>query len=150
MSFWKNIKPGGAASDLFVVFRDSGPKRWPIALLSAAITIGVFSSLAFESWKKARPLPTITYITSWPEDRTPEETAAFIKANQKAKDEQAARIEAYEAEGRRLWATVGKASGLDVDKMQKQADAERAAEKAKQKAETDALLGQVKVEPLAQ
>ena len=39
---------------------------------------------------------------------------------------------------------------LDVDKMQKQADAERAAEKAKQKAETDALLKQVKVEPLAQ
>jgi hypothetical protein len=149
MSYFKNINPGGAVSDLIVVFRDAGPKRWPIALVSAAITVGVFSSLTYESWKIPRPLPTVVYIDSWPEDRTPEETAAFIKANQKAKDEQAARIEAYEAEGRKLWATVGKASGLDVDKMQKQADAERAAEKAKQKAETDALLGQVKVEPLA-
>ncbi|MBP6555794.1 MAG: hypothetical protein KA233_08940 [Novosphingobium sp.] len=150
MSYWKNINPSGAVSDLVVVFRDAGPKRWPVALVSAAITLGVFSSLTLESWKKPRPLPTVVYITSWPEDRTAAETAEFIKANQKAKDEQAARIEAYEAEGRRLWATVGKASGLDVDKMQKQADAERAAEKAKQKAETDALLKQVKVEPLAQ
>jgi hypothetical protein len=150
MSYWKNINPSGAVSDLVVVFRDAGPKRWPVALVSAAITLGVFSSLTLESWKKPRPLPTVVYITSWPEDRTAAETAEFIKANQKAKDEQTARIEAYEAEGRRLWATVGKASGLDVDKMQKQADAERAAEKAKQKAETDALLKQVKVEPLAQ
>lgn len=150
MSYWKNINPGGAISDLIVVFRDAGPKRWPIALLSAAITVGVFSTLTYESWKIPRPLPTVVYITSWPEDRTPEETAAFIKANQKAKDDQAARIEAYEAEGRKLWATVGKASGLDVEKMQKQAEAERVAEKAKQKAETDALLKQVKVEPLAE
>lgn len=150
MSYWKNINPSGAVSDLVVVFRDAGPKRWPVALVSAAITLGVFSSLTLESWKKPRPLPTVVYITSWPEDRTAAETAEFIKANQKAKDQQTARIEAYEAEGRRLWATVGKASGLDVDKMQKQADAERAAEKAKQKAETDALLKQVKVEPLAQ
>jgi hypothetical protein len=150
MSYWKNINPGGAVSDLIVVFRDAGPKRWPIALVSAAITVGVFSTLTFESWKKPRPLPTVVYITSWPDDRTAAETAEFIKANQKAKDEQAARIEAYEAEGRKLWATVGKASGLDVEKMQKQAEAERAAEKAKQKAETDALLKQVKVEPLAE
>lgn len=150
MSYWKNINPSGAVSDLIVVFRDAGPKRWPIALVSAAITVGVFSTLTFESWKKPRPLPTVVYITSWPDDRTAAETAEFIKANQKAKDEQAARIEAYEAEGRKLWATVGKASGLDVEKMQKQAEAERAAEKAKQKAETDALLKQVKVEPLAE
>lgn len=150
MSYWKNINPGGAVSDLIVVFRDAGPKRWPIALVSAAITVGVFSTLTFESWKKPRPLPTVVYITSWPDDRTAAETAEFIKSNQKAKDEQAARIEAYEAEGRKLWATVGKASGLDVEKMQKQAEAERAAEKAKQKAETDALLKQVKVEPLAE
>jgi voltage-gated potassium channel Kch len=141
MSYWKSINPGGAVSDLIVVFRDAGPKRWPIALVSAAITVGVFSSLTYESWKIPRAKPTIVFIDSWPEDRTPAETAAFIKANQKAKDEQAARIEAYEAEGRKLWATVGKASGLDVD---------RAAEKAKQKAETDALMGQVKVEPLGQ
>lgn len=150
MSYWKNINPGGAVSDLIVVFRDAGPRRWPIALVSAVITVGIFSSLTYESWKKPRALPTVVYITSWPEDRTPAETAAFIKANQKAKDEQAARIEAYEAEGRKLWATVGKASGLDVDKMQKQAEAERAADKVKQQAETDALLKQVKVEPLAE
>jgi hypothetical protein len=149
MSYWKKINPGGAMSDLAIVFRDAGPKRWPIALTSAVITVGVFSSLTYESWKIPRPQPTIVFIDSWPEDRTPSETAAFIKANQKDKDAQAARIEAYEAEGRRLWATVGKASGLNVDKMQKQADAERAAEKAKQQAETDALLKQVKVEPLA-
>ncbi|HEX4848494.1 MAG TPA: hypothetical protein VFV30_10145 [Novosphingobium sp.] len=148
MSYWQKINPGGAVSDLATVFRDAGPKRWPIALLSAAITVGVFSIMAGESWKKPRPLPEVTYITSWPTDRTDAETRAFIEENQKRKDAEEAAAAKADADARELWATLGKVSGMDVEKMKQQAEAERAAEAAKKKAETDALLKQVKVEPV--
>lgn len=149
MSYWQKINPTGAIGDFRQVFRDAGPKRWPIALISLAITTGVFSSLAWESWKKPRALPEVTYINSWPLDRTEAETEAYIKANQKAKEEREAAIEAYEKEGRDLWATLGKASGMDVEKMQKEAEAERAREKAAEKAKADAILKQAGVEPVA-
>lgn len=149
MSYWQKINPTGAVADFVAVFRNAGSARWPVAIVSAAITVGVFSSLGWESWKKPRALPTVTYITSWPEDRTAAETKAFIAENQKRKDAEAAAIEAYEKEGRELWATLGKASGMNVEKLQKQAEAERKAEQAAEKAQTDAILKQTQVEPVA-
>lgn len=150
MSYWQKINPTGAIADFRAVFRDAGPKRWPVAVVAASITIGTFSIMAMESWKKPRALPEVTYITSWPEDRTAAETAEFIKANQKQKEEREAAIEAYEKEGRDLWATLGKASGMDVDKMKKQAEAERKAAAAAEKAKADAILKQAGVEPVAE
>lgn len=150
MSYWQKINPTGAIADFRAVFRDAGSKRWPTAIVAASITVGIFSIMAAESWKKPRPLPEVTYINSWPLDRTDEETRAFIEANQKKKDEQQARIDAYEAEGRELWAKLGRASGMDVDKMKQQAEAERAAEKAAEKAKAEAVLKQAGVEPVAE
>lgn len=149
MSYWQKINPTGAIADFRAVFREAGPKRWPVAVVAASITIGIFSIMAMESWKKPRALPDVTYITSWPEDRTEAETAAFIKANQKIKEDREAAIEAYDKEGRELWATLGKASGMDVKKLQNQAEAERKAEKAAEKAKADAILKQAGVEPVA-
>lgn len=149
MSYWQKINPTGAIADFRAVFRDAGPRRWPVAIVAASITVGIFSIMAAESWKKPRPLPEVTYINSWPLDRTDEETQAFIEANQKKKDEQQARIDAYEAEGRELWATLGRASGMDVDKIKQKAEAERAAAKAAEKAKADAILKQAGVEPVA-
>ncbi|MBN8500060.1 MAG: hypothetical protein J0M19_02785 [Sphingomonadales bacterium] len=149
MSYWQKINPGGALADFVTVFRNAGSARWPVAVISAAITVGVFSSLAWESWKRPRAMPQVVYITSWPEDRTAEETRAFIAENQKRKEAEQAAIEAYEKEGRDLWATLGKASGMDVDKLQKQAEADRAAEKAAEQAKIDAILKQTRIEPVA-
>jgi hypothetical protein len=148
MSYWQKINPGGAISDFRTVFRDAGPKRWPVAIVSAMLTVGIFSSLAYESWIKPRALPQITYITSWPDDRTAAETRAFIAENQKRKDAQEAAQAEYDATGRQLWETVGRASGLDVNKLKRQAEADRAREAAAEKASTDALLKQVKIEPV--
>lgn len=149
MSYWQKINPTGAIADFRSVFRDAGPKRWPVALVAASITVGIFSIMAAESWRKPRPLPEVTYIKSWPADRTEAETKAFIAANQKEKDAREAALEAYEKEGRELWATLGKASGMDVDKIKRDAEAERAREKAAEKAKADAILKQAGAEPVA-
>lgn len=150
MSYWQKINPTGAIADFRAVFRDAGPKRWPVALVAASITVGIFSTMAAESWKMPRPLPKVTYINSWPIDRTQAESRAFVEANQKLKDEQQARIEAYEAEGRKLWSTLGRASGMDVDKLEAQAEAERAAAKAAEQAKADAVLKQTGAKPVAE
>ena len=150
MSYWQKINPTGALADFRAVFRDAGPKRWPVALVAASITIGIFSIMAAESWRKPRPLPEVTYIKSWPMDRTEEETKAFIEANQKEKDARQAAIEAYEKEGRELWATLGKASGMDVDKIKREAEADRARKEAEEKAKTEALLKQAGAAPIAE
>jgi hypothetical protein len=149
MSYWQKINPTGAIADFRQVFRDAGSRRWPIALVSLSITLGVFSTLAWESWTRPRALPEVTFINSWPIDRTEAETEAFIKDRQKEKETREAAWEAYDKEGRELWATLGKASGMDVDKLQKEAEADRQREKAAEKARAEAILKQAGAVPVA-
>ena len=137
---WREASKGGALADFRSVFRDAGPSRWRFAALALMTTLGVFWTIAGESWKGARPLPEITYITSWPEDRTEAETLAFIKENQRRKEIREAYEAAAREEERNLYKALGRASGMDVDSLEKKAAAERAADQAAEKAKVDAIL----------
>lgn len=145
-NYWKHVSPTGAVGDLIAVFRGAGNGRWINSIVAGALTFGVFSIMATQSWKIERKLPDVTYINSWPADRSAEETREFILKNQKEKEELAARQAAADAEAQRLYMVVGRASGLDVDKMKAQADADKAKEKARQEAETKKALEQVNIE----
>lgn len=140
MSFLKNVNPGNAIGELASVFRDAGPKRWPTAALAALTSLFLFSTMAGESWKKPRPLPEITYITSWPEHRTEAETQAFIKENQRRKDIREARLKEYDQVGQDAWMALGRASGMNVDKIKADADAEKARAEAAARARAEALI----------
>jgi hypothetical protein len=134
MSIWKTANPTGAIADFIEVYKQAGSNRIPIALVAGLCTFGVFSVMMTQSWKIKRKLPEVTYINSWPLDRTAEETRAFIEANQKKKDAlEKARAEAA-AEEQRLWMALGRASGMDVEAMKRKAEADKAAEKAKAQA----------------
>ena len=145
-TYWKDVNPAGAVGDLITVFRQAGPGRWVNSVIAGALTFGVFSIMATQSWKIERKLPDVTYINSWPVDRTEAETREFILKNQKEKEDLAARQAAADAEAQKLWMAVGKATGVDVDKMKAQADADKAKEKARQDAEVKKALEQVKIE----
>lgn len=140
MSFFRNVNPAGAISEFVSVFREAGPNRWIYSALSVVMTLAIFSVMTGESWKKARPLPEITYITSWPEHRTDAETQAFIKENQRRKEALEARQREYDQVGQDAWMALGRASGIDVDKMKAQADAEKAKAAAEAKAKAEALI----------
>lgn len=132
MSFLRNVNPTGAISDFRNVFRDAGPARWRNMIIAALCTFGTFGVMAItQNWTGERRLPKITYINSWPEDRTEAETKAFIIENQKKKEAREKADAAAAAEAQRLWMAVGRASGMDVEAMKKQADADAAAAKAK-------------------
>lgn len=135
MSYWRNINPTGAIADLATVFRQAGSNRWRIGALSALTTVGVFSVMAGESWTAPRALPEITYITVWPSNRTDEEIIASNIENQKRKDALAAEQARREEEVRGIYKTIGRASGMDVDAIERKALADKAAEDAARKAE---------------
>ena len=137
----RNINPTGAISDFRNVFRDAGPSRWRIMIIAALCTFGTFGVMAItQNWTGERRLPEITYINSWPADRTEAETKAFIAANQKAKEAREKADAAAAAEAQKLWMAVGRASGMDVDTIKKQADADAAKAKAKADAATKPAL----------
>ncbi|MBS0482919.1 MAG: hypothetical protein JSR96_12400 [Proteobacteria bacterium] len=140
MSFWQNVNPSGAVGDFITVFRQAGNNRWRIAALAAATTFGLFSLLTGESWKKPRALPEITYITSWSEHRTAAETQAFIAENQRRKDAREAQWKEYDKVGQDAWMALGRATGINVDKLKAQADADKAKADAEAKAKAEALV----------
>ena len=127
-SYWKNVNPTGAVSDLFGVVRDAGSDRWRIGLAAAATTLLLFWLLTHESWRVPPPRPKVIYINSWPASRTMAETRAFIEANQKWNDERAAEQAKSAEEARQMYKALGRATGIDVDRIEREAKADAAVE----------------------
>jgi hypothetical protein len=143
---WREATPRGAIADLRTVYGQAGKNRWWFMGLAALTTFSIFSVMAYENWKGPRAKPEVIYITSWPEHRTDAETRAFIEENQRRKDEREAQLaKAIEAE-RAMYRKLGEMSGMDVDKIEQQAAADRARDEAAAKARTEAQLKQHVVE----
>lgn len=129
-SFWRQVSPRGAIADLVTVFREAGPNRWRIAALSALATGGVFSLMWGETYYGPPARPEITYITTWAPHRTEAEILASNVENQRRKERLAAEQAKRDEEIRKIYKDLGRATGLDVDRMERQILAERAAEEA--------------------
>ncbi|MCW1403967.1 hypothetical protein OKA06_17265 [Novosphingobium sp. MW5] len=130
-SYMKHINPRGAVADFREVFRQAGKNRWKITIAAMAITGTLFWALTKDSWRIPPAKPEITYINSFPLDRTPEETKAFIEKNQKLKDKVEAREKALAEESKELYRQLGRMSGMDVEKIEREAKAAEAAEAAR-------------------
>ena len=126
-SFWSNVRPVGAIADFRAVFAQAGRHRWRIALLAMTTTWLVFSLVTHEEARiRPRP-PHIDYINSWHAGRSDAEIIAGNIANQKRKEElladQARRAEMV----RGIYKSLGRAAGMDVDAIERQAKADEAA-----------------------
>ena len=129
-SFWRNASPTGAIADFRAVWRQAGGRRWPFVAAAMAMTLGVFYVIVQESWRGPLPKPKVVWINSWTADRSDAEIAREIRANQirqdKLRAEQAARDEKVKA----IYRTLGKVSGLDTAKIEREAAEQAAREKA--------------------
>jgi len=132
--FWRDVNVRSAWSDLKIVIEQAGPHKWRIGLLSAVCTVAMFSVMWQEGGRGLPKPPTVTYITSWPADRSEAEIVATNIANQKRKEKLAAEQAKREAEVREIYKTIGRYSGMDVEAIEKKADAERRAEEARKAA----------------
>lgn len=130
MSFWRNISPKGAIGDFVEVWSRPTPYRWQILGLAMAMTFTIFAIAIPESQRGEPARPTVTYITSFAPDRADDEIIASNLANQRRKEELAAQQEAAAERRRDLYRALGRATGLDVDEMERKIAAEEAADRA--------------------
>ncbi|WP_260924159.1 hypothetical protein [Novosphingobium sp. 9] len=133
---WKDVvNPSGMVAEFRMVWKEAGQHRWRIAALSAATTFGVFYLMAGQQGEAPYPSPKITWISTFKPGRTDAEIEASNVENQKRKEFVEAAQAKNDAQVRDLYKTVGRYSGMDVDKIVAQADADNAAKaKADQKA----------------
>jgi hypothetical protein len=127
-SYWRDVSPTGAVADFRAVYQQAGRNRWRFAAAAAAVTFAIFSLIWQEGGRGPPRPPEVTIITSWPEGRSDAEIIASNIANQKRNDRLAAAQARREEEVRQMYRTIGRMSGMDVDAIEQQAAADRAAE----------------------
>jgi len=135
MSFFQDASIKGGVADLFGYMREQRGSKLMILLLACVPTATIITMFYFDAMGKATPPPpTVTYIESWPADRSVEESLAAIREHQKTKDAMRARErEAYKA--------LGSVVGMDVEKLDAEARKEEAVRREKAEAEIAARLG---------
>ncbi len=125
--YWKHVNPTGMVADFKIVWQQAGHNRWRIAAVSAACTFGVFYLMFTQEGSAPHPPPKVTWISVLKEHRTDEEIRAENIANQKAKESNARELARRDKEVRDLYKAIGRYSGMDVDKIAREAEAEEAA-----------------------
>lgn len=121
-------------ADFAEVVRQAGDNKWRIGLAAAVCTIAVFSVMWNEGGRGLPKPPKVTYITVWDPHRTQAEIVASNVANQKRKERLAAEQAKRDEDVRQMYKTIGRASGMDVDAIEKKAKADQAVEAARERA----------------
>jgi hypothetical protein len=126
--YWKDVRPVGMIADFVTVWKQAGNNRWRIAAVAAACTFALFYLMTSQGETAPHPPPKVTYITSWSADRSDAEIEASNIRNQEIKDILAAEQAERDEKVKNIYRTLGKMSGLDTEKIEAEAAAERAAE----------------------
>ena len=137
MSYFRRISPKAAVQDFAGEWQQPTPYRWHILGVAMAATFCIFMLFIPESQRMAPAPPQVVYISTFDAGRGDAEIIASNCANQRLKDELAEKL-AQRAELRReAYRALGRATFIDVDAMQADIDAERAAEAAALAAEAE-------------
>ena len=127
-SLLKLISPRRAVIDFKEQWDRPNPHRWRILAVACAVTFSVIYIAIPETQYGAPEAPDVIYYDGFEPGRSDEEIALENLRNQCEQDRLAA-DEAARAERRReLYRALGRATGLDVDEMEREIAAERAAE----------------------
>ncbi|MFU7528717.1 hypothetical protein [Qipengyuania sp. ASV99] len=135
------FNPAPGVKDFWSEFRKPNPYRVPILLASTAPFALIFYWLAGETVYKVPDPPTITYITTFDAARSDAEIIASNVENQEVKDLREAREAEIAERKRELYKALGAAAGMDVEEIERRADARRAAEAAAEQARREELFG---------
>jgi len=121
------FNPANGIADLWHELRRPQPYRWPILGLSVLPAVGMLW-WGMNSTVYAEPeRPRITYITTLDAGRSDAEIMAENLANQQIKDLREAEEARIAAKKRAMYKALGRAAGMDVEAIEREAEAERAA-----------------------
>lgn len=141
MRFRTRFNAAGGIADFWNEWKKPTPYRWPILAASFAMTGTMFFWLTKEEYYYPPEVPQVTYITTYAEGRTDEEIRQSNIENQRIQDEREAERERIEQRRRELYKSLGAATGLDVETMEAEAEAERAAEEQAERERLEELFG---------
>jgi hypothetical protein len=137
MSFLKDVSPANAIKDFINYVRADRPHNMLMLFLACVPTAIIMITFHNDMLEKSKPLPPeVMYFESWPLDRTRQESIDSITKKQ-------AEADAFLEEKRKGYRTFGRALGLDMEKIERDAmqmrqDAIAAAKKAGKEAEARA------------
>ena len=100
--------------------------RLGILLLAAAVPAAIFWQFGKERWRIPPPPPKVEYITTFADGRSDAEIAASNRANQEKQDALRAEQKRREEEAKDAYRALGRASGIDVDAMERRIAEEEA------------------------
>jgi len=135
------FNPAPGVKDFWDEFRKPNRYRWPFLFLSAMPFAVIFYWLSGETVYKTPDRPQIDYITTFDPDRSDEEIVASNQANQEVKELREARDAELAQRKRDLYKALGEVAGMDVETIEREADAERAAEEAAERARRAEMFG---------
>lgn len=137
MSFWKDISPTTAVKDFRQVWTEN-PYRWRVLAIAMAITTGLMAMIIPKNERAAPERPTVTYITAFAPGRSDDEIIASNLENMKKQEAIRADQEKRAEFRKQMYRELGRATGLDVDAMEREIAEEQAAEKRAAEAEAKA------------
>ncbi len=150
MSFVSRFNPKTGIADFWTEFRKPNPLRWPILIASTMPLMVIVYWLSGEVYYRAPESPTITYITTLDDARSDAEIAASNAANQEVTELRKAAREDLAERKREIYKALGKGIGMDVEKIDAEAEARRAAEAAAEEERRAKIFGSRDSAPDAQ
>ncbi|MXO75057.1 hypothetical protein GRI40_07495 [Altererythrobacter aerius] len=114
---------GGIA--LFVMLAERVRINIWVLLVAGSITGTILYQFSQERWRIPPKPPEVTWITTFEPGRTDAEIIASNRANQAEQDQLEAEQRQREEEAREAYRALGRASGLDVDAMEREIARER-------------------------
>lgn len=140
----RRLNPISALGDLGEQLSTPYPHRFKIILAALAVTGTLFSLIWQEGGAGLPRPPQIVYIESFAPGRSNAEIVAGNIVATKAGRAEEAEEAAGEERVRQMYKTLGRVSGMDVEKIEAKAKAERAADAAA-KAANDAAIPKARV-----
>lgn len=132
------FNPAPGLADFWAVLRRPQPYRWTFLTLSMLPVMVILYWAVSQVEYKAPERPQIDYITTFDAERTEAEIIASNRANQEMKELRAAEEERITKRKREMYKALGAAAGMDVDEIERKAEAERAAKEAAEQTATTA------------
>lgn len=130
MRFTSRFNPTGGIADFWHEIRRPTPYRWPILGLSLLCSFALLFWVTKERVLVPPEPPKVSFISTFAEGRTDAEIVASNLENQKRKERREAEQARREAEAKAAYRALGRATGLDVDAMERKIAADKAAEEA--------------------
>ncbi len=130
MRLASRFNPTGGIADFWHEIRRPTPYRWPVLGLSLLCTFALLFWVTKERVMVPPEPPKVSFISTFAEGRTDAEIVASNLENQKRKERREAERAKLEEEVKAAYRALGRATGVDVDAMERKIAEEKKAEAA--------------------